>query len=132
MQHHRESGASAPPKGDGSKPTIQAASTVVKMPRADQDKTVTSMVPASLRVRRDSGPALKSRKPPNLSAAPSAAPQIGAASDFGLVPSAAPALPSSASALVQRRPAAVGGRGGFDKKYEDFMSEMEGLGALEA
>ena len=107
------------------KPTIQAASTVVKMPRADQDKTVTSMVPASLRVRRESASAAAARPRGEMrSAAPSAAPRVGP--DFGLAPSA-PAPPLAAP----RRPS-VGGSRVFDKKYEDFMAEMAGLGALES
>lgn len=112
-----------PPEHKDAKPTIQAASTVVKMPRAEQDKAVTSMVPASLRVRRESAaPAAKPRR--LVSAAPSAAPQI--AFDFGLAPSAAPPL----TAVVTRQRKPVGTM--FDKKYEDFMHEMAGLGALES
>jgi len=83
------------------------------------------MVPASLRVRRDSGPAAKPKKA-SFSTAPSAAPRL--ATDFGLAPSAAPAVPVF---VLPRRPTAVSSTGGgFDKKYEDFMSEMAGLGAL--
>lgn len=109
-----------PEHKDGAKPTIQAASTVVKMPRADQDKTVTSMVPASLRVRREAAAAAKPRRP-LVTAAPSAAPSIG--DGFGLAPQ------PTAPAASQRRPVAASSA--FDKKYEDFMQEMAGLGALE-
>lgn len=98
---------------------------MVKIPRAEQDKTVTCMVPASLRVRRDAGAVAKPKKA-SFSAAPSAAPQVGAPNVSA--PSAAPAIPTFAPA---RRPAAASTGGVFDKKYEDFMSEMAGLGAIE-
>ena len=113
------------------KPTIQAASTVVKIPRAEQDKTVTSMIPASLRVRRDAAAAARPRKS-SLPAAPSAAPQLGSKNNaltaVNAAPNAAPALLGS----MQRRTALGTGAGGFDRKYEDFMHEMADLGALGA
>lgn len=113
------------------KPTIQAASTVIKIPRADQDKTVTSMIPASLRVRRDAAAAARPRKA-SLPAAPSAAPQLGsekpALTAVNAAPNAAPAL----LGISQRRPALGIGAAGFDRKYEDFMHEMADLGALGA
>ena len=113
------------------KPTIQAASTVVKIPRAEQDKTVTSMIPASLRVRRDAAAAARPRKA-SFPASPSAAPQLGsekpALAAVNAAPNAAPALNSS----THRRPALGAGAGVFDRKYEDFMHEMADLGALGA
>lgn len=115
------------------KPTIQAASTVVRIPRADQDKTVTSMVPASLRVRRDAAAAARSKKA-SFPSAPSAAPSLeseqGKLPAFNAAPSAAPVLSNAPGS--QTRPTLATGGGGFDRKYEDFMHEMADLGALGA
>lgn len=111
------------------KPTIQAASTVVKIPRADQDKTVTSMVPASLRVRRDAAAAARPKKLA-LTAAPTLeSDQRSSLISANAAPNAAPAV---GGAIPQRRPPLTANSGAFDRKYEDFMHEMADLGALEA
>lgn len=78
------------------------------------------MVPASVRLRRDAAPSAPARIAPQHLQQPKAVPEVGPG--FGLAPQrAAPAA------------AAGGGYTGtaMDKKYEDFLAEMEGLGALE-
>ena len=106
--------AGAPPgaKKDA-KPTVMGQSTVVKMPRATDDKTVTAMVPASLRVRRD----LNAMRPRTVGR-----PGVAAAAGFGLLP--ALEKPAPAAAPKPAVPAET------DKKYQDFLAEMSALGAL--
>ncbi|KAK9815955.1 hypothetical protein WJX74_001016 [Apatococcus lobatus] len=108
-----------PPPGQEGRTTISAASTVIKMPRAQDDRTVTAMVPASVRLRRDAAPSAPARIAPQHLQQPKAVPEVGPG--FGLAP--------------QSAAAAAGGAGyagtAMDKKYEDFLAEMEGLGALE-
>ncbi|MEW5314196.1 MAG: hypothetical protein WDW38_005711 [Sanguina aurantia] len=82
--------------------TITGASTVVKRPFAQNDKTVTCMVPASVRVRRDEGEAKRHK-------APEAASLLGK-------PRAVkePVAPPSS-----------------DVKYLEFLTTMTDLGAFE-
>lgn len=103
---------------------------MVKIPRADQDKTVTSMVPASLRVRRDGAAAAAARpKRASFTAAPSAAPKIGGEQEILPAVNAAP----NAAPMVSVSGGSMAGAGvAFDRKYEAFMHEMAGLGALES
>ncbi|GBF91864.1 formin [Raphidocelis subcapitata] len=119
---------SAPPPGgagagavkSAAAATISGASTVAKRPLAHKDKTLTSMVPASVRVRREEAP---KPKPDALR------PAIG----FGLAPvqrpaAAAPrplglATPGGGAA---RPPSQAGaGTGGMDSKLADFMASLE-------
>ena len=86
---------------------------MVRIPRAETDKKVTSMVPAS--VRRAAAPL-----------APGLRKQLGAA-PVGMVPSSALRAPAKAPALS--RPGGQG-QGVLDQKYKDFMAEMEVLGAV--
>lgn len=90
-----------------------------------QDKTVTAMVPASLRLKKAQAQA-KTSKARHM---PSAAPKLqgeedGDDLDFGNLSSAAPRLGET---RIVNKP-----KGVFDSKYEDFMSEMNALGALES
>lgn len=106
--------AGAPPgaKKDAN-PTVMGQSTVIKMPRATDDKTVTAMVPASLRVRRDQN-AMRLRAVGR--------PGVAVAAGFGLLP--ALEKPAPAAAPKPAVPAET------DKKYQDFLAEMSALGAL--
>ena len=98
--------------------TISAAATVVKMPRADMDKTVTALVPTS--VRRSTGPVL-------------AKPGRGSAQPVGMVPrEALRSGPPGPQLSAQQAVPVEGGTGVLDRKYQDFMAEMAGLGALAA
>ena len=111
---HLVSCAGAPPgaKKDAN-PTVMGQSTVIKMPRATDDKTVTAMVPAALRVRRDQN-AMRLRAVGR--------PGVAAAAGFGLLP--ALEKPAPAAAPKPAVPAET------DKKYQDFLAEMSALGAL--
>ena len=99
------------------KSTFTGASTVVKMPRANEDKTVTAMVPASVRVRREQAAnAALARPRSGLTGA-------SAISGFGLMPTNIPArIPQTAP-----RPAVPAET---DTKYQDFLAEMNALGAM--
>ena len=86
------------------------------MPRATEDKTVTAMVPASVRVRREQAGNAAAPRPRGHTAA-------SASSGFGLMPTnvvthAAPVAP---------RPAIPSET---DTKYQDFLAEMNALGAM--
>ena len=101
---------------------IQAASTVAPRPRAQDDRRLTSMVPASVRVRRDSAAAKQAHGVPlpPVNAAPTVGP------GFGLIPAPAPVI-------VRHPPKPAPPRTGgsaIDRKYQDFVAEMAGLGAL--
>ena len=99
------------------KSTFTGQSTVVKMPRANEDKTVTAMVPTSVQVRREQAAnAAASRPKTGLTGA-------SAISGFGLMPTTViacnlPAVP---------RPAVPSET---DTKYQDFLAEMNALGAM--
>ena len=82
------------------------------------DRTVTAMVPASVRLRRDAAPSAPARIAPQHLQQPRATPEIGPG--FGLAPQVAAAAPAAGTGTA------------MDKKYADFLAEMEGLGALEA
>ena len=98
------------------KPTVTGQSTVVKMPRANEDKTVTAMVPASVRVRREQAANAAALRPKTgLTGA-------SATSGFGLMPVTAVAQTVSAP-----RPAMPSET---DTKYQDFLAEMNALGAM--
>ncbi|KAL3158332.1 hypothetical protein ABBQ38_010573 [Trebouxia sp. C0009 RCD-2024] len=96
--------------------TFTGQATVVKMPKANEDKTVTSMVPASVRVRREQAAnAVVARPRSSVSAS--------AVSGFGLMPTslisrAVPAVPKPAVPSET------------DAKYQDFLAEMNALGAM--
>jgi hypothetical protein len=100
--------------------TISGSSTVPKRPVAHKDKALTSMVPASVRVRRQEAPRPKSD-------APRAAP------GFGLAPvqrpaAAAPPRPGAgpaAAALPRPLGQAGAGTGGIDAKLAEFMATLE-------
>lgn len=102
------------------KATLSASATVVKRPLAQNDKTVTSMVPASVLVRREAKPKAKG--------------QSEEAAGFGLAPAAAtakaPAPAAAAPGPAAPRPAALPASG-LDANYAEFMATMAELGALE-
>lgn len=96
--------------------TFTGQSTVVKMPRANEDKTVTAMVPASVRVRREQAANTAAARPRSHTGA-------SAMSGFGLMPTslitrAVPAVPKPAVPSET------------DAKYQDFLAEMNALGAM--
>ena len=98
--------------------TISGASTVIKMPRADMDKTVTALVPTS--VRRAGGPVVAAKPQRVMQAA------VGMVPTEALRPAAAPVQNPQQAVPVE------GGTGVLDRKYQDFLSEMADLGALAA
>lgn len=98
------------------KSTFTGQSTVVKMPRANEDKTVTAMVPASVRVRREQAANAASRPKAGLAGA-------SATSGFGLMPATVVAR----TVAVAPRPAVPSET---DTKYQDFLAEMNALGAM--
>lgn len=112
----QDAALSAAPKKDA---TISAASTVVKMPRADMDKTVTALVPAS--VRRAAGPVTTAPK-----SSRSSLQAVGMVPKDALRPVPAPAAQSQQQAAVP----VEGGTGVLDVKYQNFLAEMADLGAL--
>ena len=96
--------------------TFTGQSTVVKMPRACEDKTVTAMVPASVRVKREMAANAAVQRPRSHTG-------TSALSGFGLMPTniithAAPAIPKPAVPSET------------DTKYQDFLAEMNALGAM--
>ena len=94
--------------------TFTGQSTVVKMLRANEDKTVTAMIPASVRVRREQGVA-----PARQRSHAGASAMLG----FGLMPTSLSShVPSTAP-----KPAVPSGA---DSKYQDFLAEMNALGAM--
>jgi hypothetical protein len=97
------------------KSTITGASTAVRMQPAVLNKAVTSMVPASVRVRREDA-ASRARAAKTASAA-----GMTASSGFGLAPVSRPA-PRPAE---EAKPVSV------DDKYQEFMKQMQEIGALE-
>ncbi|GAB4822894.1 hypothetical protein N2152v2_009940 [Parachlorella kessleri] len=100
--------------------TISAKSTVVPLPKAQDDKRVTSMVPANLLVRREAP-----------KAKPKPAARVDTGPGFGLVPRSVGTLaPSVHRPAPAAAAAAEGGRTTMDKKYSDFMDSMKELGAL--
>ncbi|EIE21057.1 hypothetical protein COCSUDRAFT_67053 [Coccomyxa subellipsoidea C-169] len=122
--------AAAAAPGEKKAPTITGQSTVAKLPRAQDDRTVTSMVPASVRVRREE-PSMKPRLGPGAAVARSR-PVVGPG--FGLAP-AAPVGPAAAAApaAAVARPVAPGPPAAgtaIDRKYQAFLAEMSELGAV--
>ncbi|DBA83379.1 TPA: hypothetical protein ACH3X2_006526 [Trebouxia sp. C0005] len=96
--------------------TFTGQSTVVKMPRASEDKTVTAMVPASVRVKREMAANAAVQRPRSHTG-------TSAVSGFGLMPTniinhAAPSIPKPAVPSET------------DTKYQDFLAEMNALGAM--
>ncbi|DBA87905.1 hypothetical protein WJX77_002812 [Trebouxia sp. C0004] len=96
--------------------TFTGQSTVVKMPCASEDKTVTAMVPASVRVKREMAANTAVQRPRSHKGA-------SALSGFGLMPTnvinhAAPSIPKPAVPSET------------DTKYQDFLAEMNALGAM--
>ena len=112
------------PKADAAKTsTITAASTVVKRPLAQNDKSVISMVPASVRVRRDDA-RLGAKQGVGGGSRP-LGPVVGPG--FGLAPTSRPAVrPAEPAATAAAAPAST------DSKYLEFMQTMSDLGAFEA
>ena len=95
--------------------TFTGQSTVVKMPKATEDKTVTSMVPAAVRVRREQAANAARQRPRNSAAS--------ATTGFGLMPTSF----ASHSASAAPKPAVPSES---DSKYQDFLAEMNALGAM--
>ncbi len=96
--------------------TFTGQSTVVKMPQASEDKTVTAMVPASVRVKREMAANAAVQRPRSHTGA-------SALSGFGLMPTniitqAARSIPKPAVPSET------------DNKYQDFLAEMNALGAM--
>lgn len=105
---------------------------------AQDDRTITSMVPASVRVRREE-PAR--RTVTGAAAAARSRALTGPEAGFGLAPAAAPATaaaaaaPAAAAAGAVRAPAPRAAAPGFgatsmDRKYQAFLAEMSQLGAV--
>lgn len=108
--------------------TISSASTVAKRPAAHKDKALISMVPASVRVRREEAPKPKGDAPsinPGFGLAPvqratpslhkrAAVPQAGAGG-------------AAAGAAAQPRPPSMAGAGtgGVDSKLAEFMASLQ-------
>ena len=95
--------------------TFTGQSTVVKMLQASEDKTVTAMVPASVRVKREMAANAVQRPRSHTGAS--------ALSGFGLMPTnivthAAPSIPKPAVPSET------------DTRYQDFLAEMNALGAM--
>ena len=88
---------------------------------------MTSMIPASLRLKKAGAQAKPKRIGPGLTAIPNAAPRIAGDS----IEEVAPAAPGPSSSLVSSTRVISRPRAAFDSKYEDFMHEMADLGALE-
>lgn len=111
-------------------PTISGHSTVAPRIRAERDRNLTSMVPASVRVRRD----VVQRAPSASDMLPSrnAAPTM--ASGYGL----APAAPARSAAVLaariqqqeQQQTAVTAVQPALDDKFNDFMADMAALGAV--
>lgn len=114
----------------GRAPTISGHSTVAPRIRAERDRNLTSMVPASVRVRRD----VAQRAPTASELLPSrnAAPTMAAG--YGL----APAAPARSAAVLaariqqqeQRQTAVTAVQPVEDDKFSDFMADMAALGAV--
>eukprot|EP00803_Ostreobium_quekettii_P004545 evm.model.scf_248EXC.4 EVM.evm.TU.scf_248EXC.4 scf_248EXC:22709-27528(+) len=103
---------SAPAGKRDTKSTISAASTVTKRPLAQNDKALTSMVPASVRVRREAAGVQKpATKKPCIAPGYGLAPQMAA-------PSSALRPPDSSTTSM-------------DQKMMAFFQEVEELGAFE-
>lgn len=93
------------------------------------DRTVTSMVPASVRVRREE-PSTKLRLGPGAAVARSR-PVVGPG--FGLAPAAPAGAAAATPAAAVARPAAPGAPApgtAIDRKYQAFLAEMSELGAV--
>ena len=86
------------------------------MPRANEDKTVTAMVPASVRVRREQAANAAVQRPRSHTGA-------SATTGFGLMPTTVVAH----TVLLPPRPAVPSET---DTKYQDFLAEMNALGAM--
>lgn len=96
--------------------TFTGRPTVVKMPRANEDKTVTAMVPASVRVRREQASNAQVVQPRSHVRA-------SAMSGFGLMPTSL--IPHDVPAVP--KPAVPSET---DANYQDFLAEMNALGAM--
>uniref|UniRef100_A0A1D2AAA7 Wbp11/ELF5/Saf1 N-terminal domain-containing protein n=1 Tax=Auxenochlorella protothecoides TaxID=3075 RepID=A0A1D2AAA7_AUXPR len=94
---------------------ISGKSTVVPLPKAHQDKRVTSMVPATLMVHRPSA-----APRPRAGAPGRAVPGPG----FGLLPRSVTAPAKTAAPASATPPPSL------DEKYADFMSSLKELGAV--
>ncbi|KAI8528963.1 hypothetical protein RHMOL_Rhmol12G0189100 [Rhododendron molle] len=94
-----------------------AASTVVKRPLAQHTPELTSMVPASVRVRRETA-APKPKSKQSLSSAPAAA----------IKPAVVPTVskPESVNSSSAPKPQSV------DDSYTAFLEDMKALGALDS
>jgi hypothetical protein len=101
---------------------------------AAKDRSLTSMVPASVRVKRDAG---QQRAGQGLIPARNAAPPMGAG--FGLAPEPAARRQEAAAAGSSSAAARPGGTGlaarkpaprPEDDKFMQFMADMQQLGAI--
>ncbi|GIL53533.1 hypothetical protein Vafri_9119 [Volvox africanus] len=104
--------------------TITGASTVAKRVPATQDKQLLSLVPASLRIRRED--AAPKPKRPALGTG-IAAGRADAGSGFGLAPQ--PAM--AAGAGMGGRPGGDAGPASTDQKYLEFLASVADLGAFD-
>mmetsp|Transcript_4832 Transcript_4832/g.13894 ORF Transcript_4832/g.13894 Transcript_4832/m.13894 type:complete len:392 (-) Transcript_4832:689-1864(-) len=104
-------------------PTISGLSTVAPRVRAERDRNLTSMVPASVRIQREV--AKRTVGAGDLLPARNAAPTM--APGYGLAPAAAQprnAPVPAAKAPAEKQPPAE------DSKFSAFMADMAALGAI--
>ena len=94
---------------------------------AQDDRTITSMVPASVRVRREEPTRL--RTVTGASALARSRALTGPEAGFGLAPAPAPVQAASAPTAIAA-PKAAGQGTAMDKKYQAFLAEMSQLGAV--
>ena len=92
------------------------------------DRTITSMVPASVRVRREEPS--RARTVTGASAAARSRALTGPEAGFGLAPAPAPAQAVTAVGAVAAPKQAAGQGTTMDKKYQAFLAEMSQLGAV--
>ncbi|CAK0784079.1 hypothetical protein CVIRNUC_007282 [Coccomyxa viridis] len=136
-------GYSAPPSvapsrsaapGHEKKTTITGQSTVTKLPRAQDDRTVTSMVPASVRVRREEASASsRAVLGPGAKGRPTVGPGFGLAPALFTSSAVRPAAPAARPAGAMSAPAAKPAgpaTTAVDRKYQAFLAEMSELGAV--
>jgi len=113
-------------------PVIEAKSTVVTLPKATEDVKVTSMVPASLRVKRERAGGGEKGSVGRMAQKQQQQQQRegGGGKAFGLIPRAAGG--SVVEKKKEEKTETKKKEGGEDKdaSYEEFMSSMKELGAV--
>eukprot|EP00873_Tetraselmis_striata_P037015 jgi/Tetstr1/457279/TSEL_043884.t1 len=94
---------------------VSAQTTVVKRPLAQNDRAITSMVPAALRVKREAAAAAAAKKRATL------------APGFGLAPRPVASQAGASAVTLSSRSAAPS----KDQSYLSFLEEMQELGAFD-